>query len=87
MSFAQPILRQGSAGGGRQLGLGDVELVLEPEKEFREVRSRGGELGRRPAQVGTELVEGTERGEARSVLRYAGAAQETGFAAVAAAGV
>jgi len=70
-----------------ELRLSDVELVLQAQEVLRQVGPGGRKVDGRPAQVGPQLVERPEGREARSVLGYAGAASETGFAAVTAAGV
>ena len=87
MARLDPLTGRGGRRGRGQFRLRDEELVLETEKDLGEVASRRRELRRGPAQLGPELVEGSERREAGGVLRYAGAAQETGLAAVAGAGV
>jgi hypothetical protein len=74
-------------GGRSELGLRDEELVLEAQQDLGEIARRRGELRRGPTEVGSQLVEGAERADARGILPYAGATQETGLAMVAAAGV
>lgn len=82
-----PMLRGRSTRRRRQLRLGDEQLVLQAQEDRREVRSVWRQLARGAAQMGAQLVERAERREAGSVLGYAGAAQETGLAAVAGTGV
>jgi hypothetical protein len=85
--IGDPVARRRPARGRGELRLGDEQLVLEPDDQIGEIRPGRGKLGRSAAQVSPQLVERAERREPRRVLRYAGTANEAGFAAVAAAGV
>jgi hypothetical protein len=79
--------RSGRSGRRGELGLREEQLMLHPLQDRRHVGPGSGKLGGRAPEVGTQLVERPERADARGVLAYAGAAQETGLAAVATAGV
>jgi hypothetical protein len=87
MPLFDPVPWRRGAGRRGEVGLRDEQLVLEAQHELREVRPGVREPGGRAAQVGPELVERPEGGEARVVLGYAGAAQETGLSTVTGAGV
>ena len=87
MAVGDPMRRSIGLRRRCELALGDEDLVLQPQKERPRGPVVGGELARGPAQVGPELVVRADGPDAGGVLPYAGAAQETGLAAVAGAGV
>lgn len=81
------VLGWGGPRGGRELALGDEQLVLQALEQDSDLRVAGRERGEDEPQVGPELVEGAERGDPRGILRYALATNETGLAAVTGTGV
>lgn len=75
------------AGGTRELGLRDEELVAEALEELPFVGERLGELAQGEAEPGPELVVGAVGADAERVLRYARTTVETGGTAIPRAGV
>jgi hypothetical protein len=74
---------------GRQLGLRDEQLVLDPEKlgAERVARAVVREVRADDPELGSELVERAERADPQRILGYPRATNETGLSAVAGAGV
>lgn len=87
VALADPVRRRLRRGRRGELALGYEDLVLEPEERLADLAVLLGELGRRASERGAELVVATDGADPRRVLPYAGAAQETGLAAVAGPGV
>jgi hypothetical protein len=71
----------------RELGVGEKDLVLEADEELHLGRGVAPEGRRGSAEVRVQLVESAERADARRVLLYARATNETGRAAVTGAGI
>jgi hypothetical protein len=82
-----PMGRRLAARRGRQLRLGDVDLVMQAEQELGDLRMIRAEEGLRETEVAPQFVERSVGADARVVLRYAATTGESRLSPVAGAGV
>jgi hypothetical protein len=83
MASEDPLLRRPGGRVPSKLGLGDVQLVLEPTQDGADLPERVGELGERDPEGGSELVVPAVGADAERVLGYARPAGKTGRSAIA----
>jgi len=82
-----PMLRAGSSGLGRELRLGDEQLVLEPADLVADLAALLREERGREPEARPQLVERAVGAYAQRVLVYARTAGETGRSMIARAGI